>query len=159
MLPTCGDVKARALSVPRDRPSQYGEEAGVCRLDVLHSESYRYLTMIRQFDRAAKIPSSDVDGTLADGRSAEAADEELARLARALAHPARVRIIRLLDARNACVCGELVDALSFAQSTVSQHLKVLKEAGLIQGEIDGPRVCYCLVPGALRRLRMLVAAL
>lgn len=87
------------------------------------------------------------------------ADEELARMARALAHPARVRIIRLLEARNACVCGELVEALPLAQSTVSQHLKVLKEAGLIQGEIDGPRVCYCLAPGALRRLRMLVAAL
>lgn len=89
----------------------------------------------------------------------EANDEELARLARALAHPARVRIVRLLEMKNTCVCGELVEALPLAQSTVSQHLKVLKEAGLIQGEIDGPRVCYCLVPAALRRLRMLVAAL
>lgn len=90
---------------------------------------------------------------------AGADDEELAKLAHAIAHPARVRIVRLLDAKNACVCGELVEALPLAQSTVSQHLKVLKRAGLIQGEIDGPRVCYCLVPGALKRLRMLVAAL
>jgi len=92
-------------------------------------------------------------------RDAEPADEELARLAHAIAHPARVRIIRELAARNTCVCGELVEALPLAQSTVSQHLKVLKDAGLVRGEIDGPRVCYCLVPAALRRLRMLVAGL
>jgi ArsR family transcriptional regulator len=55
--------------------------------------------------------------------------------------------------------GELVDELPLAQSTVSQHLKVLKEAGLIRGEVDGPRSCYCLEPAALRRLRVLVGAL
>ncbi len=112
-----------------------------------------------QSERAAKISPPGIDAASADGRGAEAINEELARLARALAHPARVHIMRLLGARNACVCGELVEALPLAQSTVSQHLKVLKQAGLIQGEIDGPRVCYCLAPGALRRLRVLVAAL
>jgi ArsR family transcriptional regulator len=88
-----------------------------------------------------------------------ATDEELASLGRAIGHPARVRILRILAATKGCVCGELVDALPLAQSTVSQHLKVLKDAGLIRGEIDGPRVCYCLAPEALRRLRILVCGL
>ncbi len=87
------------------------------------------------------------------------ADEDLAKLAKALAHPARVQIVRLLLRRTACVCGAIVDELPLAQSTVSQHLKVLKEAGLIRGEIDGPRVCYCLEPGVLRRLKALVEAI
>ncbi len=87
------------------------------------------------------------------------ADEELANLAKALGHPARVQIMRLLVRRNACICGDIVDELPLAQSTVSQHLKVLKEAGLIRGEIDGPRVCYCVEPRALRRLKALVGSL
>lgn len=87
------------------------------------------------------------------------ADEELAALAKALGHPARVQILRLLTRKSTCVCGEIVDELPLAQSTVSQHLKVLKEAGLIRGEVDGPRVCYCIEPRALRRLRALVSAL
>jgi len=70
-------------------------------------------------------------------------DRELAQVAKALSHPARVRILRLLIASPSCSCGEIVEALPLAQATVSQHLKVLKEAGLIKGEIDGPRVCYC----------------
>jgi ArsR family transcriptional regulator len=89
----------------------------------------------------------------------EEADEELARLAKALGHPARVQIVRLLVRREACVCGDIVDELPLAQSTVSQHLKVLKEAGLIRGEIDGPRTCYCIEPRALRRLKALVGSL
>ena len=71
-------------------------------------------------------------------------DNRLARYAKALAHPARVAILRMLVQRQSCVCGDIVDELPIAQSTVSQHLKELKEAGLIQGEIDGPRVCYCI---------------
>jgi len=86
-------------------------------------------------------------------------DEELAEVARALAHPARVRLLRILLARKACICGELVEMMPLAQSTVSQHLKVLKEAGLVLGEIDGPKVCYCVNPAALRRLKELVSAL
>lgn len=70
------------------------------------------------------------------------AGEELALLAKALGHPARVRILELLLAKDAC-CGEIVDELPLAQATVSQHLKVLKEAGLVVGEIEGPRVSYC----------------
>lgn len=89
----------------------------------------------------------------------EAADAELATLAKALGHPARVQIMRLLVRRDACICGDIVDELPLAQSTVSQHLKVLKEAGLVKGEIDGPRVCYCIEPRALRRLRSLIGSL
>lgn len=87
------------------------------------------------------------------------ADEELATLAKALGHPARVKIVRILLRKNACVCGDIVDELPLAQSTVSQHLKVLKDAGLIRGDVDGPRVCYCIEPHALRRLRALVGGL
>jgi ArsR family transcriptional regulator len=85
--------------------------------------------------------------------------EQLAGLAWAVAHPARVRIIRLLASREACVCGEIVDRLPLAQSTVSQHLKILKESGLIQGEVDGPKVCYCINPQKLQKLKALVAKL
>lgn len=88
-----------------------------------------------------------------------AANEQLARLAKALAHPARVAIVRLLLRRNACVCGEIVDELPLAQSTVSQHLRQLKDAGLIRGEVDGPRVCYCIDEGAIALLKMLVRQL
>jgi ArsR family transcriptional regulator len=87
------------------------------------------------------------------------ADEELAVLAKAVGHPARVQILRLLVRREACICGDIVDELPLAQSTVSQHLKVLKEAGLVRGDIDGPRVCYCVEPRALRRLKALVGSL
>ena len=88
-----------------------------------------------------------------------AADVELARLARALAHPARVRIVRLLARRGQCVCGQIVLDLPLAQATVSQHLKVLKEAGIIRGQVDGPRVCYCLDPKALERVKELFGGL
>jgi ArsR family transcriptional regulator len=86
-------------------------------------------------------------------------DEELSSLTKALGHPARVQIMRLLVRREACVCGDIVDELPLAQSTVSQHLKVLKEAGLIRGDIDGPRICYCVEPRTLRRLKALVGSL
>ncbi len=87
------------------------------------------------------------------------ADAELAEFAKALGHPARVQILRLLVRKNACICGEIVDELPLAQSTVSQHLKVLKESGLVRGEVDGPRMCYCVEPRAVRRLKALVGSL
>ena len=90
---------------------------------------------------------------------ADGSAEQLASLAWAIAHPARVRIIRLLISRDSCVCGEIVDEMPLAQSTVSQHLKILKEAGLVQGEVDGPRVCYCISPEKLAELKALVASL
>jgi len=86
-------------------------------------------------------------------------ERELSVLAKALGHPARVRILRLLAEKNGCVCGDIVDEVGLAQSTVSQHLAVLKDAGLIRGDVDGPRVCYCLAPDILRRFKMLAAAL
>lgn len=89
----------------------------------------------------------------------DAADEELAALAKALGHPARVKIVRILLRESGCICGDIVEELPLAQSTVSQHLKVLKDAGLIRGDVDGPRVCYCIEPHALRRLRALVGGL
>jgi ArsR family transcriptional regulator len=103
----------------------------------------------------------DEDRWQADLRPVEGpqADEELAELAKAVGHPARVQILRLLARQVACVCGDIVDELPLAQSTVSQHLKVLKDAGLVRGEIDGPRVCYCIEPKALRRLKALVGSL
>jgi len=67
-----------------------------------------------------------------------------ARICKALGHPARVRIVNHLRSMNRCICGEIVDILPLAQSTVSQHLKVLREAGLIAGEIEGPATCYCI---------------
>lgn len=87
------------------------------------------------------------------------ADAELAALSKALAHPARVRILRLLARKRTCICGEIVGELDLAQSTVSQHLKIMKAAGLIQGEVDGSRVCYCLSPRVLRRFKALVGSL
>jgi len=111
-----------------------------------------------QKDRCAPVtaPRDEPDLRPVEG---EAADGELAALAKALGHPARVQIMRLLVRREACICGDIVDELPLAQSTVSQHLKVLKEAGLVKGEIDGPRVCYCVEPGALRRLKSLMGSL
>ena len=88
-----------------------------------------------------------------------AADEALAALAKALGHPARVAILRQLGKNGKCICGDIVSTLPLAQATVSQHLKVLKNAGLVQGEIDGPRVCYCIDPKAVQRLQKLVNAL
>jgi DNA-binding transcriptional ArsR family regulator len=71
-------------------------------------------------------------------------DNRIANYAKAMAHPARVAILRLLIQRQACVCGDIVDELPLSQSTVSQHLKELKEVGLIKGDIEGARVCYCI---------------
>ena len=68
----------------------------------------------------------------------------LADLAKALSHPARIAILNLLSQKQSCICGDIVSELPLSQSTVSQHLKELKSVGLITGEIDGPRVCYCL---------------
>lgn len=86
-------------------------------------------------------------------------EQELATLAKAIGHPARIRILRILIDRNACICGDIVHQIPLAQSTVSQHLSQLKSAGLIQGEIDGPRVCYCVNPTRLKRLKVLIAGL
>jgi ArsR family transcriptional regulator, arsenate/arsenite/antimonite-responsive transcriptional repressor len=87
------------------------------------------------------------------------ADEVLAHLTKALSHPVRAGIVRLLAAQESCLYGDLADQLPLAKSTVSQHLKILREAGLVRGEVEGPRACYCIDPGGLLRLKALVADL
>ena len=72
------------------------------------------------------------------------ADKRIAKYAKALSHPARIAILNLLIKKQACICGDIVEELPLSQSTVSQHLKELKEAGLIKGDIDGVKVCYCI---------------
>ena len=83
-------------------------------------------------------------------------DNELATLARGLGHPLRVTILRTLLEVGDCLCGELVAAIPRAQSTVSQHLKILKETGLVVGAVDGPRVCYCANRQAVARFHELL---
>lgn len=83
-------------------------------------------------------------------------NEEQNRLAvqlKAIAHPARIAILQAIIKANACICGDLVDELGLAQSTISQHLKELKAAGLIQGTIEGVSVCYCIEPVAWQNLQ------
>lgn len=135
-----------------------GERWGEIPFDRQPATSYRPFTMRAPPQREVCCPPADerpdlrpIEGT--------AADDELATLAKAIGHPARVQILRMLIRKNACVCGDIVEELPLAQSTVSQHLKVLKEAGLIRGEVDGPRVDYCVEPRTLRRLRALVGSL
>lgn len=86
-------------------------------------------------------------------------DESLAVLAKAIGHPVRAGIVRLLAAQDGCQYGDLTDRIPLAKSTLSQHLKVLREAGLVRGEVDGPRVCYCIDPMGLDRLKLLVEGL
>ncbi len=71
-------------------------------------------------------------------------DNKIAKYAKALGHPARIAILQLLLKKQSCICGDIVDELPLSQSTVSQHLKELKEAGLIKGDIDGVKICYCI---------------
>lgn len=103
-------------------------------------------------DQECCPPARDEFGGPVEGEEAES---ELAGLAQALGHPVRVAILRILIDREECICGELVDELPVAQSTVSQHLKSLKDAGWIRGTVDGPRTCYCIEPAAMQRFRRL----
>ncbi len=85
--------------------------------------------------------------------------EQLALLCTALAHPIRIQIVQFLAGVETCFCGDIVKQLPLAQSTVSQHLKMLKEAGIVQGEIDGPRTCYWLARERLAHLKSLISQL
>ena len=76
---------------------------------------------------------------------------ELADIFKAVSHPARIKILKILSTMNVCVCGEIVNLLPLAQATVSQHLKELKRVGLIQGEIEGPKTCYCINTGSVNK--------
>jgi len=85
-------------------------------------------------------------------------DNRVSRLAKALAHPARVAIVRLLLEKENCHCGHIVDELPLSQSTVSQHLKELKEAGLVKGTVAGAGICYCIDHDAWTEARQILGA-
>jgi ArsR family transcriptional regulator, arsenate/arsenite/antimonite-responsive transcriptional repressor len=118
----------------------------------------------------SNTPACDSDETVCcppEGQTVEmltgslegpAADEELAAFAKAIAHPTRVRILRMLAKKEARMCSHIVDELPLAQSTVSEHLRILRSAGLVQANENGPRVSYCIVPSALKRLKTLLEA-
>ncbi len=80
----------------------------------------------------------------------------LAALAKAIAHPARVAILQFLAKSGACFCGDIVEVLPLSQSTVSQHLKALKEVGLIKGSIEKTSTCYCVDPETLEEARLML---
>lgn len=107
----------------------------------------------REPQRCSPCPPSDA------WPSDPEADRDLARLARALSHPVRVGIVRLLASQQRCLYGDLADRLPLAKSTVSQHLAILKESGLVRGEVEGPRACYCIDAAGLRRLQAHLAGL
>ena len=89
-------------------------------------------------------------------------DESIRRsaaIAKALGHPARIAILKILAQRETCFCGDITEILPLAQSTVSQHLKALKKAGLITGTVEGVKTCYCLNPDGIRELNQLLSEL
>jgi ArsR family transcriptional regulator len=102
-------------------------------------------------------PAEPQPHTNLPGLEGSEADDELAKLAKAIGHPARVRILRMLSLKEARVCSQIVDELPLAQSTVSEHLRILKDAGLIRSSQDGPRIGYCINYQTLRKLKALVA--
>lgn len=83
---------------------------------------------------------------------------DLASMAKAIAHPARIAILQYLVRKNACVCGDLVEELGLAQATTSQHLKELKNAGIIQGTVEGASVCYCINPTVWNQYNILFSS-
>jgi ArsR family transcriptional regulator len=115
--------------------------------------------MQEQSDQDALCCPADEPRVQADmlGLEGPEADEELSKLAKSIGHPARVRILRMLSRKEARVCSQIVGELPLAQSTVSEHLRILKDAGLIRSNHDGPRIGYCINYDTLRRLKALVA--
>ena len=103
-------------------------------------------------------PADDETADIALGRRQDRADAELAAFAKAIGHPIRVRILRMLARKEARTCSLIVDEFPLAQSTVSEHLRILRCAGLVQANEKGPRVGYCIVPSALKRLKALLEA-
>ena len=107
--------------------------------------------------KGSECPPDQQPGGL--GITGQDAAGDLARLAKAVGHPARVHILKVLLAKDSCIAGEISDELPLAASTVSQHLKILKEAGMIKGEVDGPRRCYCVDRSMLDHFKHLVRKL
>jgi ArsR family transcriptional regulator, arsenate/arsenite/antimonite-responsive transcriptional repressor len=108
---------------------------------------------------ASTVCLPDVPVNAAGAVDDHAADVQLAAFAKAIAHPTRVRILRLLAQKEARMCSHIVDELPLAQSTVSEHLRILRAAGLVHANERGPRVGYCIVPSVLRRFKRLLDAL
>jgi ArsR family transcriptional regulator, arsenate/arsenite/antimonite-responsive transcriptional repressor len=110
---------------------------------------------------ACCTPETSADAAVAIDRplESETADAEFAAFAKAVAHPVRVRILRMLARKEARACSVIVDELPLAQSTVSEHLRILKAAGLVRANENGVRVSYCIVPAALTRFKALFDAI
>jgi DNA-binding transcriptional ArsR family regulator len=157
-------MAGRRLDLPAGKTGRYAQGSdlstnwgGAVNPDIDEGDLlyYRDLTMRMPKTAESCCPPANEQPDLRPVEGKEA-DEELATLAKALGHPARVKILRILVRRTTCICGDIVDELTLAQSTVSQHLKVLKDVGLIRGDVDGPRSCYCIEPRTLRRLKALM---
>jgi len=86
-------------------------------------------------------------------------DKQLAKILKALGHPTRIRIVKYLREMDSCICGQIVEIFPYSQSTISQHLKLLKESGIVCGEVDGPKRCYCINKELLERMKEYVAEL
>ncbi|MCH8213225.1 MAG: winged helix-turn-helix transcriptional regulator [Proteobacteria bacterium] len=103
------------------------------------------------------MPAKTVSANIRDGEDGTTPDrsatDHIAALAKALAHPARIKIVRILARRQTCIGCDIVEEIGLAQSTTSEHLRIMKTAGIITGEIERPRVCYSLDPAALEPLR------
>ena len=112
-------------------------------LDAKNRPRYRKSSMNDEWDANMLMKSEEFDTELAD----------LAEKTKALSHPARLVILRFLATRDTCICGEIVRELPLAQATVSRHLKVLQEAGLVRMTRQGPSSCYCVAPNAVAELR------
>jgi len=109
------------------------------------------LTLPKRAIDESKLPDTSVQG-IPDA-------DQLAAICKALGHPARVKIVNFLKKADRCMCGKIVDLFPLAQSTVSQHLKCLKEAGLIKGEVEGVNTCYCLDKETLDKFKKAIEAL
>jgi predicted transcriptional regulator len=109
----------------------------------------RFIVKIRYMDSVPEIKTYHLS----------ADEERLTRLMKALGHPARVQIVKYLAQNPACITGDIVNVLPLAQATVSQHLKVLRDAGIICGTVDGPAVCYCLDTETLAWMKQMLEAL
>lgn len=89
----------------------------------------------------------------------ELSTEHLSKIFKALSHPTRIRILRHLKKINECVCGEIVEIFPFSQSTISQHLKLLKDSGIVKGEVNGPSTCYCIDHDIFNKFKKIVSDL
>ena len=112
------------------------------------------ITLSYDYDNSINVITNSETAMLTDPTAIRSAE-----IAKALGHPARIAILKLLAARSTCFCGDITEVLPLAQSTVSQHLKALKQAGLITGEVEGVRTCYCLNPKGIKELQTLLSDL